>query len=110
MGERRDDIAVGALIDRQGGQLRWQGRRIPVVTGVGALEQAMACLRCWPSSTTFLSERMWCKERPSKPWAAMPAAFSSSAISPLGWAFWEPWRMCQKPSFIAFLSLLCPSA
>ena len=44
MGERRDDIAVGALIDRQGGQLRWQGRRIPVVTGVGPLEQAMACL------------------------------------------------------------------
>lgn len=43
-GERRDDAALGALIDRQEGQLSWKGRRIPVVTGVGALEQAMACL------------------------------------------------------------------
>ena len=43
-GERRDDSAVGALIESQEGQFNWQGRRIPVVTGVGALEQAMACL------------------------------------------------------------------
>ena len=44
-GERRDDAAVGALIDRQDAQnLSWKGRRIPVVTGSGPLEQAMACL------------------------------------------------------------------
>ena len=31
-------------MSRQEGQFNWQGRRIPVVTGVGGLEQAMACL------------------------------------------------------------------
>jgi ATP-binding cassette subfamily B protein len=43
-GERRNDAALGDLLDHQPDQLRWKGRRIPVVTGVGPLEQAMACL------------------------------------------------------------------
>lgn len=43
-GERRDDVAVGALIETQEGQRTWKGRPIPVVTGVGPIEQAMACL------------------------------------------------------------------
>ena len=43
-GERRDDTVFGGLIDRGVSQFNWKGRRIPVVTGVGALEQAMACL------------------------------------------------------------------
>ena len=107
-GERRDDAAVGALIESQEGQFNWKGRRIPVVTGVGALEQAMACRRCWPSTTTFLSARTWCSGQPSKPCAAMPAAWNSSATSPPGWVSSAPWWMCPKPSCIAFLSPASP--
>ncbi|PTU04154.1 type I secretion system permease/ATPase, partial [Pseudomonas sp. HMWF031] len=42
-GERRDEAALSTLMETQD-QLRWKGRRIPVVTGSGPLEQAMACL------------------------------------------------------------------
>jgi subfamily B ATP-binding cassette protein HlyB/CyaB len=42
-GERRDEAALSSLLDTQSA-LSWKGRRIPVVTGVGSLEQAMACL------------------------------------------------------------------
>lgn len=46
-GERRQAaLAVGgsAETDQPTGTLRWRGRRVPVVTGVGAVEQSMACL------------------------------------------------------------------
>ena len=42
-GERRDEAALSSLIETQD-QLSWKGRRIPVVTGSGSLEQTMACL------------------------------------------------------------------
>lgn len=42
-GGRRDEAALSSLIEGQD-QLSWKGRKIPVVTGVGPLEQAMACL------------------------------------------------------------------
>jgi len=42
-GVRNDEVALNTLRDRQT-QLTWKGKQIPVVTGVGSLEQAMACL------------------------------------------------------------------
>lgn len=42
-GQRMDDTALSSLLESQD-QLSWEGRRIPVVTGSGHLEQAMACL------------------------------------------------------------------
>ncbi len=42
-GLRTDEAALSSLLNGQT-QLNWKGRPIPVVTGVGSLEQAMACL------------------------------------------------------------------
>lgn len=42
-GERRDESALSELVAGQT-TLSWKGRKIPVITGVGPLEQAMACL------------------------------------------------------------------
>lgn len=42
-GVRNGEVALNTLRDRQT-QLTWKGKQIPVVTGVGSLEQAMACL------------------------------------------------------------------
>ena len=42
-GERRDEAALSELVSGQT-TLSWKGRKIPVITGVGPVEQAMACL------------------------------------------------------------------
>ena len=57
-----------------------------MVTGVGGLEQAAACLEMLARFYNVPFRKDVVQRRPSKPWAAVLAAWSSSAISPPGWA------------------------